>query len=52
MELNTFMKRLKTKRDVLTRQEFRTLKGQAINGDVDGASRGLDKLMRRTLNGN
>ncbi|MEG0957747.1 MAG: hypothetical protein RSD10_04790 [Anaerovoracaceae bacterium] len=52
MELKIFIKKLKGKRECLTRQEFRTLKGQAIKGDIDGAVRGLDKLVRRNSNGN
>ena len=33
-------------RDRLTRQQFNTLKGQVRAGDVDGAMRGLNKLLR------
>ncbi len=47
MELNNFIKKLKANSPILTRQEFRTLKGQAIKGDVEGAKKGLAKLLER-----
>ena len=31
----------------ITLQEARTLRGQALAGDVDGAERGLAKIIRR-----
>ena len=44
-----FMRRLRKLSRALgiSAQEFKTLKGQAIAGDVDGAERGLRKLLRR-----
>ena len=44
-----FMRRLRKLSRVLgmSAQEFKTLKGQAIARDVDGAERGLQKMMRR-----
>ena len=33
-------------RKKLTKQQFKTLKGQVRAGDVDGAMRGLYKLLR------
>lgn len=47
MELADFMEQLKSNKAKLTRQQFRTLKGQAIAGDVDAAQKGLNKLMNR-----
>lgn len=44
------MKDLKKYRDVLTKQQYRTLKGQIISGDKDAAMKGLNKLLKR--NGN
>ena len=41
------MKLLKANRGNLTRQQFNTLKGQVLAGDVDGARRGLQKLLTR-----
>jgi hypothetical protein len=31
----------------LTRQQYRTLRGQVLTGDTEGALRGLQKLQRR-----
>lgn len=47
MELADFMEQLKSNKVKLTRQQFKTLKGQAIAGDVDAAQKGLNKLMNR-----
>lgn len=38
---------LKRVRHNLTLQEYRTLKGQVRAGDVDGASRGLVRILTR-----
>ena len=43
-ELQTFIKRLK--RAGLPRQQFLTIKGQAIAGDLNGAQKGLERLLR------
>jgi hypothetical protein len=32
---------------MLTKHQYRTLKGQAVAGDVAGANKGLIKLLRR-----
>lgn len=37
---------LKKHRKELTRQQFRTLKGQIFTGDADGAMRGLERMMK------
>ncbi len=37
--------RLKSARGKLTKQQYRTLKGQIIAGDSDGAMRGLQKIL-------
>jgi len=42
-----FLLRLKRNRRFLTDQEFRTLRGQALSGDIDGASKGLDRILMR-----
>lgn len=34
-------------RSKLTPQQYRTLKGQILAGDVEGAEKGLAKLLRR-----
>lgn len=47
MELTEFMKLLKSHRRSLSRQQYLTLKGQALSGDVLAAAKGLQKLLRR-----
>lgn len=36
--------------DVLTKQQHRTLEGQVLAGDVDGAKKGLRRIIRRLKN--
>lgn len=38
---------IKACRDRLTPQQFRTLKGQVIAGNADGALKGLRRILRR-----
>ena len=45
--LNSFMKKLKNCGPYLTKQQYRTIKGQALAGDIDGAQKGLNSLLRR-----
>ena len=45
--LNSFMKKLKNCGPYLTKQQYRTIKGQALSGDIDGAQKGLNSLLRR-----
>jgi len=45
--MNGFLKILKKHSAMLTRQQIRTLRGQALAGDVLGAEKGLRKLLRR-----
>lgn len=45
--MDSFIKLLKKHSAMLTRQQVRTLRGQAIAGDVIGAEKGLRKLLRR-----
>lgn len=47
MTLNMFLKHLKMQRDRLTTQQYKTIRGQAIAGDILGANKGLIKLLRR-----
>lgn len=42
-----FYKLLGNNRHMLTRQELRTLRGQAKAGDYDAAQRGLEKILMR-----
>ena len=41
------MELIKAHRDKLTRQQLRTLKGQCKAGDIDGALKGLHRILRR-----
>lgn len=41
------MKKLKRNRNQLSQQQYRTIKGQILSGDVSGADRGLEKLLFR-----
>ena len=45
--LNNFMRKLKNNRPYLSKQQYRTIKGQALAGDIDGAQKGLNSLWRR-----
>jgi hypothetical protein len=46
-DLNAVMRALKANSGRLTRQQIKTLRGQALKGDTDGASKGLERLLRR-----
>ena len=45
--LNSFMRKLKNSRPYLSKQQYRTIKGQALSGDIDGAEKGLNSLLNR-----
>ena len=47
MTLIIFLKHLKKQRVRLTTQQYKTIRGQAIAGDIDGANKGLIKLLER-----
>ena len=47
MEVKTAMAILHRHRDRLTRQQIKTLRGQILHGDADGAIKGLVWMMRR-----
>lgn len=46
-ELNEFIKTLKSNKENLTRQQYKTVQGQALSGDLEGARKGLSKLLKR-----
>ena len=48
-ELIEFMKTLKANKKNITRQQFRTIRGQAYAGDINGARKGLYKLLDRKV---
>jgi len=47
MTLNIFLKHLKMQRKKLTMQQYKTIRGQAMAGDIDGANKDLIKLLSR-----
>lgn len=44
-EINVFIKTLRSQVGKLTKQQLYTLKGQALSGDLDGAKKGLNRLI-------
>lgn len=43
------MRLLKANRFQLTKQQFKTLKGQCLAGDVEGAKKGFFKIIRKEI---
>ena len=43
MTLYIFLKHLKKQRERLTTQQYKTIRGQALAGVIDGANKGLIK---------
>lgn len=41
--------RLKAARRYLTSQQYKTLRGQVLAGDPDGAMKGLERLLNREV---
>ena len=48
MTLSEFLIVLNGQRERLTRQQFKTLRGQALAGDVNGAAKGLRQILLRS----
>ena len=46
MTQSEFLKHLKAYRGILPRHTLLTLRGQAVSGDVDGAMRGLARMLK------
>ena len=46
---NKALGRLLAAKPMLTRQQYKTIKGQILAGDADGAMRGLAKLTSREV---
>lgn len=46
-ETTRTIKILKAHKEILTFQQFKTLRGQAIAGDCEGALKGLHKILTR-----
>lgn len=51
MDFADFMRLLKSNRGNLTKQQFCTIRGQAFAGDIVGAKKGLDRVLRRRCRG-
>ncbi|WP_139187730.1 hypothetical protein [Bacillus tuaregi] len=49
MDTVKFLMALKRYKDVLPKQTMKTLKGQALSGDVEGAKKGLKTVLRRRV---
>ena len=47
----TALMQLKAVRHRLTGQQYKTLRGQVLAGDAEGAMRGLRKLLRKDVKG-
>ncbi|RIW36039.1 hypothetical protein D3H55_06150 [Bacillus salacetis] len=47
MDTVKFLMDLKRYKDVLPKQTMKTLKGQALSGDLEGAKKGLGTVLRR-----
>jgi len=45
--MNDYLKVLKKYKKKLTRQQLLTLRGQIINGDIEGFKKGLKKLIKK-----
>ena len=45
-QAHRFCRDLRDCRGILTIQQLRTLRGQALSGDIDGARKGLDRALR------
>ena len=52
MNVYEFMHQLKLCKKYLTLQQYRTLKGQAVKGNVVDAEKGLQRLLQRRQYGN
>ena len=46
-ELTQFWDTLKSNKKNLTRQQYRTIRGQALKGDVMDARKGLPKVLKQ-----
>ena len=46
---SSFLRELRKYKDHLTRQQFKTLRGQVLNGDSEGAKKGLKKILNRRM---
>lgn len=42
------IRELKAHKDKLTQQQYRTIKGQILSGNVDAAMKGLSRILKHT----
>ena len=42
-----FWRKLKQQRNNMTKQQYRTIKGQAVKGNMDAARRGMLRIQQR-----
>ncbi|HPK16650.1 MAG TPA: hypothetical protein PKW41_11690 [Clostridia bacterium] len=46
-EINRFIKRLAAYKNRIPAQQLKTLRGQALSGDVAGAQKGLERICKK-----
>lgn len=46
-ELTAFVKKLRANKNNITWQQYKTIKGQALQGNIKGAEKGLCRLLNR-----
>ena len=44
---NNFWRELKQQRSNITKQQYRTIKGQAVKGNMDAARKGMLRIQQR-----
>lgn len=44
---NNFWRELKQQRGNMTKQQYRTIKGQAVKGNMDAARKGMFRIQQR-----
>lgn len=49
LKAREFLDKLRLYRKSIDTQIYRTLRGQALNGDLQGAERGLERILRRDM---
>lgn len=47
LKAREFLEKLRKSQGRLDAQTYKTLRGQALNGDVEGAEKGLQRILRR-----
>jgi len=47
--MEEFLEQLKGYRHLINKQQLKTLRGQALAGDVEGARKGLQKILSRKM---